>query len=178
MARHPVMVDPRYGSPSGWDTVPLASRSSGMRPRLLALIGLCLVMAGWLAGLTSSARGWLAIGGAFALVIVLAFHHRDGGRRRLARVICEYATVALVVVLATTAAAGGSVDGTRQPPAARHQARSATANDAATAAGASAGQLASDARAWLAELWRQAWHNAGNPHAPTTTTTPSRKHRR
>jgi len=171
MARHPVMVDPRYGSPSGWDTVPLTSRQSRMRPRLLALIGLCLVMAGWLAGLTASARGWLAIGGAFALVLVLAFHHRDGGRWRLARTLCEYATVALLVVLATTTGPTGQAH--QQPPA-RHQARPATADQGRPGVE----QLAGDVRAWLAELWHQTQRKARQQQSTPTTTTPSRTHHR
>ncbi len=172
MARHPVMVDPRYGSPSGWDTVPLTSRQSRMRPRLLALIGLCLVMAGWLAGLTASARGWLAIGGAFALVLVLAFHHRDGGRRWLARVLCEYTAVALVVVLATTASAAGGID--QQQPPVRRQARPATADQGRPGVE----QLAGDVRAWLAELWHQTQRKARQQQSTPTTTTPSRTHHR
>jgi hypothetical protein len=176
MARHPAAVA---------NTVPLATRPSGLRWRLLASICLCLLVAGWLAGLTRSGRGWLAIGLAELLVVLLAVHHRDGGRRWLARLLCEYTAVALMVALAATSAStaagggGGGGGGGHQAPAppARHQARSATTRDAGSAAGAIAGQLAGDVRAWFAELWHQAKDKADQQSTPTTTA-PSGKHRR
>jgi hypothetical protein len=174
MARHPAAVA---------NTVPLAVRRSGLRWRLLASICLCLLVAGWLAGLTRSGRGWLAIGLAELLVVLLAIHHRDGGRRWLARLLCEYTAVALMVALATTtastAAGGGGGGGGHQAPAppASHQAQPATTRDAGSAAGAIAGQLAGDVRAWLAQLWRQAQDKADQQSTPTTTA-PSGKHRR
>jgi hypothetical protein len=151
MARHPVAV-------------PLFPSRSGPRPRLLALVGLCLLLAGWLAGLTRSGRGWLTIGLAALLVVLLAVHHRDGGRRWLARVICEYAVVAALAVLLV--AAGVHPQPAHQPGRAR-----------ASAAGELCPSIVRDVAGGVCDrleaLWRKA--KADQRASPTTTTRPHRR---
>ncbi len=72
------------------------------RLRRQAVIGLCLAVAGWYTGLTSSRAGWLAIGLGWLLVALIGAH-RGGGLRWLARIVCEYAVVALLVALVVIA---------------------------------------------------------------------------
>jgi hypothetical protein len=168
MARHPAMVDPRYAQPGAWDTVPLA-RQSGLRWRLLASICLCLLVAGWLAGLTRSGRGWLTIGLAELLVILLAVHHRDGGRRWLARVVCEYAVVAALAMLLLVAGGGA--------PQPAHQPSKAKANAAGQLCPAVVRGLAGGLCDRLDQAWQQAKRKTDQQSTPSTTT-PSRKHHR
>jgi hypothetical protein len=165
--RQPLMVDPRYASPGAWDTVPLAPRSSGLRLRLLAIIGLCLLLAGWLAGLTATRRGWLTIGLAALLVVLLAVHYRDGGGRWLARVVCEYAAVAALAVLLVIAAGGTP----QQPPA--H--RPATANTGEQVCPKPIQAAAGGACDFIAELWHHTQRRTGQQQAPPTTTRPRRR---
>jgi hypothetical protein len=159
MARHPVMIDPRLG---GYDTLPLATRPAGRRLRLLGLIGACLLVAGWLAGLTATRRGWLTIGLAGLVLTLLALHHRDGGGRWLVRVLCEYAAVGLLaglLVIAFTPPAP-------RPPA---QHRPATANASGQLCPKPVQAAAGGACDFITRLWHQT-HGAGQPQAPTTTT--------
>jgi hypothetical protein len=108
------------------------------RRRRQGLVCLALVVAGWLAGLTGSGRGWLTIALA-CLVVVLLGAHRAGGAGWLARVVAEYAVVALLAVLLATT---GTPAPTRPGPA--DQGHPTVA------------QAAADARDWLAAWWRWA----------------------
>jgi hypothetical protein len=169
LRRHDLMLDPRYGQapPGAYNTVPLR-HSSGLRLRLLAIIGLCLLMAGWLAGLTATRRGWLTIGLAGLAVVLLAVHYRDGGGRWLARVVCEYATVAALVLLLVLAADGLP----QQPPAHRHPTTAATAGQLCPKPIQVAAGGACD---FIAELWHHSQHRTGQQQAPPTTTRPPRR---
>jgi hypothetical protein len=169
LRRHDLMLDPRYGQapPGAYNTVPLP-RSSGLRLRLLAIIGLCLLVAGWLAGLTATRRGWLTIGLAALLVVLLAVHYRDGGGRWLARVLCEYATVAALVLLLVLAAGGTPP----QPPAHHHPTTATTAGQLCPKPIQAAASGACD---FIAELWHHTQHRTGQqPVSPTTTRPPRR----
>jgi hypothetical protein len=142
--------------PSAYNTAPLGHQArprGGLRLRLLALVGALEVTAGWLAGLTTSGRGWLAIAGAMALTVTLALHRRNGGGRLLARVLLEYGAVALVVALVVTIAPTTLAGG--EPPA-HHRTTTAHTAKPTSAGDVDVGQLAGEARAWLVELWRQA----------------------
>ncbi len=169
LRRHDLMLDPRYGQapPGAYNPVPLP-RSSGLRLRLLAIIGLCLLVAGWLAGLTATRRGWLTIGLAGLAVVLLAVHYRDGGGRWLARVVCEYATVAALAVLLVIAAGGTS----QQPPAHRHPATATTAGQLCPKPIQAAVGGACD---FIAELWHHTQRRTGQQPAPPTTTRPRRR---
>jgi hypothetical protein len=86
--------------PPGWG-MPLPTgrlAQGGVRERLRrqAMIGLSVAGLGFFAGLTASGRGWLAIGLAWLLVVLLGAHRGDG---RLLRAVGEYAVVALLAVL-------------------------------------------------------------------------------
>lgn len=94
--------------------------------RQLLIVAL-LAAAATAAGLTGSRRGWAAVGLAWLLVAVLGAHRAAGGLW-LARMICEYALVAVLVVLVVT-----TLHPTPDKPT-----RPAAANPAAAAA---AGQL-------------------------------------
>jgi hypothetical protein len=169
LRRHDLMLDPRYGQapPGAYNPVPLP-RSSGLRLRLLAIIGLCLLVAGWLAGLTATRRGWLTIGLAGLAVVLLAVHYRDGGGRWLFRVVCEYATVAALVLLLVLAAGGT----TQQPPA--HH-RPATATTAGQLCPKPVQAVAGGACDFIAELWHHPQRRTGQQQAPPTTTRPRRR---
>jgi hypothetical protein len=164
--RQPLMVDPRYGPPGAWDTVPPAPRSSGLR--LLGIIGLCLLVAGWLAGLTATRRGWLTIGLAGLLVVLLAVHYRDGGGRWLARILCEYATVAALVLLLVLAAGG-----TAQQPPAHHGPATATTREQFCPNPVQA--AVGGACDFIAELWHRTQRRTGQQQVPPTTTRPRRR---
>ncbi len=96
---------------------------SGLRLRLLILVAAALLMVGWFAGLLRSGRGWLTIGLAVLVAVLLAAHRRDGGRRWLARVVCEYAAVALLAALLVLAVGGAP----QQHPAHRRPATAGAA---------------------------------------------------
>jgi hypothetical protein len=170
LRRHDLMLDPRSGQapPGAYNTVPLP-RSSGLRLRLLAIIGLCLLVAGWLAGLTATRRGWLTIGLAGLAVVLLAVHYRDGGGRWLFRVVCEYAAVAALAVLLVIAAGGTP----QQPPAHHQPATATTAGEQFCPKPVQA--VAGGACDFIAELWHHTQHRTGQqPVSPTTTRPPRR----
>jgi hypothetical protein len=126
------------------------------RLRRQAVLGLGLVVVGWLAGLTGSGRGWLTITLAWLVVLLLGVH-RASGAGWLARVVAEYTVVAvLAVLLATTT-------GTPQPPATHP-------TTAATAAG-DGRSVVTQARDRLAGWWQWADQQAdrhGLKPPPTT----------
>jgi hypothetical protein len=177
MARHPATVDPRYGQapPGAYDTAPLPGPGRlTERTRWLWLVPLVigfLTLLGWVAshdpgpGLALSNRGWLTIAAAAVLMGLLSVHRNDG-LRHLARMVAEYAVVA---VLATLVATSAGVAG--QTPAAPHTRAQARAQ----AAGACPSVL--QARAWLTCLWHQASAaaKANQQASPTTTTQPRRR---
>jgi hypothetical protein len=128
------------------------------RLRRQAILGLGLVVVGWLAGLTGSGRGWLTIALAW-LVVGLLGAHRASGAGWLARVVAEYTVVAvLAVLLATTT-------GAHQPPAAHP-------GTAATAAG-DGRSVVTQVRDRLAAWWQWADQQADRHGLrPPTTTAP------
>jgi hypothetical protein len=126
--------------------------------RRQAILGLCLVVVGWLAGLTSSGRGWLTIALAW-LVVLLLGAHRASGAGWLARVVAEYTVVAVLAVLLVTTA------GAPQPPAKHPTTASSTAG-----AGRS---VVVQVRDRLAEWWQWADQQADRHGlTPPTTTAP------
>jgi hypothetical protein len=152
----------------GWGQDYLAPlpRRRGGRPRwrLLAVTGLTVVVVGFLAGLTGTTGGLVAIGLAVAVVVLLGMHHASG-RRWLARAVAEYAVVAVLVVLL----AGHF---SPHPAPAKHPARPKPAAAAPTRprpAPCPAPSLR-QARAWLACIW----HAAMDPAPPPTTTRKAR----
>jgi hypothetical protein len=86
------------------------------RLRRQAVLGLGLVVVGWLAGLTGSGRGWLTIALAW-LVVILLGAHRAAGAGWLARVVAEYTVVALLAVLLATTT-GVTTPAAKHPPTA------------------------------------------------------------
>ena len=139
-------------------------QGSGLRLRLLVLVAAVLLMAGWFAGLLRSGRGWLTIGLAVLVVVLLAVHRRDGGRRWLARVVCEYATVALLAALLVLAAGGAP----QQHPAHR---RPTTAGTAGQLCPLVVREVAGGLCDRVEALWRQAKAKARADQASPTTTT-------
>jgi hypothetical protein len=158
------------------DRGPLRQHPATRRTRWLWGLPLAagvLAVLGWVLahdpgpGLALSGRGWLTVGLAALLGVLLAVH-RNASRMvrtvRLARVVAEYAVVALLTVLLVTPA------GVQHPPAPRQPAPG-TAAEVAGDACPSIVQV----RAWLTCLW-QASQQASRGHHPTTTTTPKRGH--
>jgi hypothetical protein len=103
---------PGYRGPSeGWWALML--RRSGLpapvtplpqgsgRLRLLLLVPLVLLIAGGATGLLNHTRGWVMFGLACAALFMLA-RHRSGGPAWLARMLGEYAVVAVLAVLLVT----------------------------------------------------------------------------
>ena len=116
-----------------------------------------------------AARGWLVLGLAVLLVVLLGVHRRRRGLRALVRALAEYAIVALLAVLLTLTATGVPL----LPPsgqAVKQQAtKQATAKQQAGRASehaANAGNAGKQAThgcpavwqvpAWVGCLWRQA----------------------
>ena len=158
MARHPLQ---QWGMGAA---APLP-RGQGLRPRLLVVVALCLTAVGWLFGLLGSGRGRLALALAFALLLVLGAHHRGGGVRLLARVVCEYALVGLLAALLVTIGTAAT-----HPPPATHP-------STASAAGAGGNRsVVVQVRDWLDQLKDRADQQAKRLNPPPTTTT--RPHRR
>jgi hypothetical protein len=140
-----------YGSYGPPPYGPAPGQGPGRRRQ--AVLGLGLVVVGWLAGLTGSGRGWLTIALAW-LVVGLLGAHRASGAGWLARVVAEYTVVAaLAVLLATTT-------GAPQPPA----------THPGTAAG-DGRSVVTQVRDRLAEWWRWADQQADRHglQSPTTT---------
>jgi hypothetical protein len=149
----------------GYAPPPYGPAQGRVRDRLRrqAVTGLCLVVVGWLAGLTGSGRGWLTIALAW-LVVLLLGAHRASGARWLARVVAEYTVVALLAVLLATTA------GTPQQPPATHP------NTAATAAG-DGRSVVTQVRDRLAGWWRWADQQADRHGLKPPTTAAPRKGR-
>jgi hypothetical protein len=128
--------------------------------RRQAVLGLGLVVVGWLAGLTGSGRGWLTIALAWLVVLLLGVH-RAAGAGWLARVVAEYAVVALLAVLLVTAT------GAPQPPD-KHPTKASTAADAGRS-------VVTQVRDRLVAWWQWADQQADRHGlTPPTTTTPRR----
>jgi O-antigen ligase len=89
--------------PSGWGEPASLTRRPTRRPRLLVLVAAFLVVAAWLSGQLTSARGWLMVALAWLLVLALT-GHRDAGGGRLLRMLGEYVAVAVLAVLLVTGA--------------------------------------------------------------------------
>jgi hypothetical protein len=148
---------------------PPRSRVMGRpRWRLLAVTALTVVVVGFLAGLTGTKGGLVALGLAVVLVVLLGMHHASG-RRWLVRAAAEYAVVAVLVVL---------LAGHFSPhpaPAAKHPARPkpAAAAPARPRPAACPGPSLKTAPKWIACIW----HAAMDPAPPPTTTRPRGGHR-
>jgi hypothetical protein len=143
-------------APMGWGMPhPALQRPAGRvteRTRWLWLVPLVvgfLTVFGWVAshdpgkGLALSNRGWLTIAAAAVLIVLISIHRNDG-LGHLARIVAEYAVVAVLCVLlaTTTAAAGG---------------QHAQGTTAKAQAGPGAGcPPVLQVRAWLTCLWHQA----------------------
>jgi hypothetical protein len=143
---------------------PLLRRRGTGRPRwrLLAVTGLAVVVVGFLAGLTGTTGGLVALGLAVVLVGLLGAHHAGGGVRWLARAAAEYAVVAVLVALLA------AHYGPHAPPAAKDPARPKPAAAAPARPHPAPCPTPSQARAWLACIWHRAMDPAPTP-SPTTT---------
>jgi hypothetical protein len=161
-----------------YDTAPLRQRGRGrLRPHpatrrtrwfwLVPLTAGFLTVLGWVAahdpgpGLALSDRGWLQVGLAGALVLLLSLHRSDS-TWRLLRMLGEYAAVALLTVLLVS------------PTNAQHTPAPASRHPAPRAAAEATGDACpSVARfpAWLSCVW-QAGQDAGRHSHPPTTTKP------
>jgi hypothetical protein len=153
----------------GWgEDYPAAPRRRMGRPRwrLLALTALCVVVVGWLAGLTATTRGLVAIALAVVLVGLLAVHYASGGARWLARALAEYTTVAVLAAL-VAASIGG-----HQPTAPARPTSRPKPPAAAQAGPACPDPSIAHARQWLACVWHRAMDPPPTP--PTTTRKNSR----
>jgi hypothetical protein len=138
---------------------PLSRRPRAGRWRLFAVIALCVLVVGFLAGLTGTTGGLVALGLAVLLVMLLGAHHASGGQRRLARAIAEY--TAVVVLVALLAAHYGP-----HPASTRHQARPGPAVAAPHRPRPGAVCPApSHVRAWITCIWHAAMDS---PTPPTT----------
>jgi hypothetical protein len=174
---------PRAVEPSGddYDTAPfrpLRQQSRGhlrrhpatRRTRWLWLVPLAaglLTVLGWVLahdpgpGLALSGRGWLQVGLAAALVLLLA-RHRSDSTWRLLRMLGEYTAVALLAILLVSPAS------VQHPPTPAPQHPAARARAAAEVAGDACPSIV-QLRAWLSCLW-QASQQAARGHRPPTTT--------
>jgi hypothetical protein len=132
------------------------------RLRHQAILGLALVVAGWLAGLTGSGRGWLTIALAW-LVVLLLGAHRAAGVGWLARVVAEYTVVAaLAVLLATTASVG------TPPPLAAGPGHPGQGRPGVI-------QAVVGVRDWLTAWWQWADQQADRHRQPPPTTVPGNR---
>jgi lysylphosphatidylglycerol synthetase-like protein (DUF2156 family) len=147
--------------PSGWGEPAALTRRPTRRPRLLVLVAAFLVVAAWLTGQLTSARGWLMVALAWVLVFALT-GHRDAGGGRLLRMLGEYAAVAVLAVLLVTGAGIAK-------PALPHSGRT-TAGTAQVCPTAVQG-VAGSACGFLAKVWRAAKQAKERAGAPPTTTT-------
>jgi hypothetical protein len=150
----------------GWGedypAAPLPRRRGSTRPRwrLLALTALCVVV-GFLAGLTGTTGGLVALGLAVVVVVLLGAHHASGGLLWSARAVAEYAVVAVLVVL---------LAGHFSPhpdPAAKHPGRPKPAAAAPAPPRAAHCPAPSQVRAWITCIWHAAMDPPPTP--PTTT---------
>jgi hypothetical protein len=155
-------------SQDAYDTGPLRRHPATRRTRWLwvvPLVAWCVFLFGWVVahdpgpGLSLSDRGWLTVGLAGLLALLLA-EHRRASAGRLARMLAEYTAVALLALLLTSSAhpqAKGAIPPGAKPP------------QAAQAIDLTAGcpEIAR-VRAWLECVRQHA--NAIADRAPTTTT--------
>jgi hypothetical protein len=165
-----------------YDTAPLRQRGRGhLRPHpatrrtrwfwLVPLAAGFLTVLGWVLahdpspGLALSDRGWLQVGLAGALVLLLSLHHSDS-TWRLLRMLGEYAAVALLAVLLVSPANAKHTPA----PASQHPAPRATAEIAGDAC-----PSVVQVREWLACLW-QAGQDAARQNRPPATTTQGKGH--
>jgi hypothetical protein len=130
------------------------------RWRLLAVTALCVVVVGFLAGLTGTTGGLVAIGLAVVLVVLLGAHHASGARW-LARAVAEYTVVAVLVVLLAVHY------GPHPAPNAKHPARPkpAAAAPARPRHDPCPAPSLKTAPKWLACIW----HTAMDSPIPPTT---------
>lgn len=164
-----------------YDTAPLRGRGrqqgrGHLRPHpairrtrwfwLVPLAAGFLTVLGWVLahdpgpGLAPSNRGWLELGLAALLVLLLSLHRSDS-TARLLRMLGEYAAVALLaVLLASPAGVEHAPAPANRHPAPRPDAAAELAGDACP----SVMQL----RAWLSCLW-QAGQEAARRSSPPTT---------
>src|SRR6266536_1616922 len=164
-----------------YDTAPFGRRGHGhLRPHpavrrtrwfwTVPLATGFLTVLGWVLahdpapGLALTDRGWLEIGLAGALVLLLSLHRSDS-TWRLVRMLGEYAAVALLTVLLVT------------PPGVQHAPAPASQHPAPRAGAAA--EIAGDAcpsvaqlPAWLACLWHTGQEAARGGRSTTTTTRP------
>jgi lysylphosphatidylglycerol synthetase-like protein (DUF2156 family) len=145
--------------PSGWGE---PARRPARRPRLLVLVAAFLVVAAWLTGQLTSARGWLMVALAWLLVVALTGHRDSGGARRLLRMLGEYAAVAVLAVLLVT---GTGIAKSALPHSGR------TTAGAAQVCPAAVQGVAGSACGFLAKVWRAAKQAKKRAGAPPTTTT-------
>jgi hypothetical protein len=143
---------------------PLSRRPRAGRWRLVAVIALCVLVVGFLAGLTGTTGGLVALGLAVVLVVQFGAHHAAGGPRRLTRALVEAAVVALLVAL--LAAHYGPHAPAVKHPAARPKPAVAAPAPARRAAHCPAPP---HVRAWITCIW----HAAMDP-TPTPQPTPRR----
>jgi hypothetical protein len=111
-----------------------------------------------------SYRGLLTVALAAAVVALLTIHRRHGPRR-LARVVAEYATVALLAGLLATPASGLDQPSADHPASGETQAQAAAGDDQPAVlravsklarAGAALVRGVTGAVRWLLDLWRRA----------------------
>jgi hypothetical protein len=152
--------------PSGWGEPPALTRRPTRRPRLLVLVAAFLIVAAWLTGQLTSARGWLMVALAWLLALALT-GHRDASGRHLLRMLGEYAAVAALAVLLVT---GTGVT----KPTLPHSGR--TTAGATQACPDAVQGVAGDACDFLAHIWHAA-KQAKERAATTPPTTTQRSHR-
>jgi hypothetical protein len=145
-----------YGSYGPPPYGPGPGRGPG-RLRRQAVVGLVVLVVGWLLGLTSSGRGWLTIALAW-LVVLLLGAHRASGAGWLARVVAEYTVVAVLAVLLATTASVGTPPPQPTPPGHPDQGRPVVI------------QAVVGVRDWLAAWWRWADQQANRHSQPPSTT--------
>jgi hypothetical protein len=152
-----------WGQDYPYPAAPLRRRGGIGRPRwrLLAVTSLAVVVVGFLAGLTGTIGGRIALGLAVVVVGLLGAHHAGGGVRWLARAVAEYTIVAVLVALLA------AHYGPHSPPAAKQPAAPRPAAAAPARPRAAPCPAPSQVRAWITCVW----HAAMDP-APTPPTTP------
>jgi hypothetical protein len=153
----------------GYDAAPLTTRRPARRPRLLALVAVFLVVAAYVTGQLTSARGWLMVALAWVLVVALTGHRDPGGTRHLLRMLGEYAAIAVLTVLLVTGT------GITKPTLPRNQGR--TTAGATQLCPATVQGVAGSACDFLAHLWHAA-KQAKNRAATTPPTTTTGRNRR
>ena len=147
--------------PSGWGEPSALTRRPARRPWLLILVAAFLVVAAFVTGQLTSTRGWLMVALAWLLVVALTGHRR-AGLRHLARMLAEYAAVAVLAVLLVIGT------GIAKPALPHSQGR--TTAGAAQLCPAAVQGVAGDACDFLATVWRAAKQARERAATPPTTT--------